>query len=652
MSKNSNKKGISVIIPCYNVENYIKKCLDNLENKLQNFDYEIILVDDCSTDNTKEIIKSIIKSKKIIFLENEENHGAGYSRNLALQKAKYDYISFIDADDFIDDNFYDEMMKQIKKEKADVVACDIKMVYEDSSLDFLHCCCDFVPSKYNLINTGLAASPCNKIIKKEYLLKYPFAEGIMNEDVPCILSIIANCEKVTYTSKTKYNYVQHLSSVQNSPLSDKRLDIFKAIDLFEQRIKGNKEYNDFMESVVFLQIICFLLYVHIKEKNVLVRGKFLKKFNKLASKYNIRKNRFYYNFVNSKNLKTRIYYKITNKLICNGFGYSASLFMCTYDFFKWIKNKKRGLKKSVIKNNITIDMLIKVCVKNQKINSTKTVSVVIPNYNYARFLYQRVYSILKQNYKINELIILDDCSKDSSIEVIDSIVNNLKKYMKITKVYNKTNSGSVFKQWKKALELSSSDYLWIAEADDYCDKKMLSSIMKLIEQDSEITLGYVDTAYIEVNGAKILKTIKPEIDIMKTGHWNSNFINDGKDEIKSYAFLNCTIANVSSVIFKKEDYSDIFKELVNYKQVGDYLFYLSVMERGKVAFVNKPLNYYRVHGDNVTSTTKKQLHFEELQRVHKILDSKYHFNKKQKYELQKRYKFLIRVWNLNDESDA
>ena len=112
MSKNSNKKGISVIIPCYNVENYIKKCLDNLENKLQNFDYEIILVDDCSTDNTKEIIKSIIKSKKIIFLENEENHGAGYSRNLALQKAKYDYISFIDADYFIDDNFYDEMMEQ------------------------------------------------------------------------------------------------------------------------------------------------------------------------------------------------------------------------------------------------------------------------------------------------------------------------------------------------------------------------------------------------------------------------------------------------------------------------------------------------------------------------------------------------------------
>lgn len=640
-----NKEGISIIIPCYNVEKYIEKCLTNIKKQLVNFDYEIILVDDCSTDNTKKIIKKLLGERNILYFENEKNSGAGFSRNFAVKKAKYDYVSFIDADDYVDDNFYDEMMSKMKKDKADVVACDIKMIYDDSSLDRLYCCCNYVPSKYNLINNGLAASPCNKIFKKEYLIKYPFAEGIMNEDIPCVLSIIANCKKVTYTDKTKYYYVQHSSSVQNSPLSDKKLDIFKAIDLFEERIRGNKEYNDFMEAIIFNQIVCFLLYVPIKEKNVFVRGKFLKKFNKYASKYQIRKNKFYYGLVNSKNLKTRLYYKVTNRLICNGFGYTASFVMCIYDLYRVLKNK---FKKSVIKSNITMQDLIDACKKNQRVSSLKTISVVIPNYNYEKFLYQRVYSILSQKYRINELIILDDCSTDNSREVIDDIIDNLKEYMDISKVYNKTNSGAVFKQWKKAIELSKSDYFWIAEADDYCDKNMLSSLMKLMEKDNEITIGYVDTSYIDTIGNRILKTIKPEIDIMKTGHWDKNFIHDGKEEIKEYAFLNCTIANVSSVVFKKDDYSDVFAELVNYKQVGDYLFYLNVMERGKIAFVNKPLNYYRVHGNNVTSQTKKELHFQELKRVHKLLDEKYHFTKKQKSELKKRYEFLERVWGLDN----
>lgn len=642
-SQKKFKRNLSIIIPCYNVEKFIVKCLDSLIVQLKNYNYEIILVDDNSIDKTYEIIKKYgNKNNNILILHNKENCGAGVSRNKALKVAKYDYISFIDSDDFIDNNFYDCMFDELENTKADLVACDINMVFEDGSSDILSKACFFVPSKYNLIDTGLAASPCNKIIKKDLLLKYPFAEGIMNEDVACILSVIANCKKVAYTEKTKYNYVQHKNSVQNSRLSLKRLDAIKSFKIFESRIRGNKEYDDFIAAVLFQQIICLLLYVPVKEKNYFRRAVFLTKFGKDIKGIDIIRNRFYWKFTEGLTPRAKLYYKTVVKLTCTGHGYLASLVMSFYRFYSKYKNKK-----NVIEKSINIKKLENCAKKNQRKRDKLKISVIVPNYNYEKFLLERIYSILSQNYKIYELIILDDCSTDNSRILIDKIVKELSPFINIKKDYNVKNSGSTFKQWKKAFEMAEGEYVWIAEADDYCDKKMLSSIMKMMEKDKEIKIGYVDTAFINKEGYKILKTIKPEIDIMKTGHWDKNFINDGKEEIKNYAYLNCTIANVSSVVFKNENYSEIFDELQNYKQVGDYLFYLTVMEKGKIAFVNKPLNFYRVHGNNVTSTTKKQLHFDELQKVHKLLDKKIHFTKEQKQMIEERYEFLKKVWELD-----
>lgn len=637
------KNGISIIIPCYNVERYITNCLNSINKQLKNIKYEIILIDDKSKDNTKKIIKEYLKNTdmNITLLENQKNIGAGASRNKALKQAKYDYISFVDSDDFLDDNYYEEMMSKID-DKTDVVVCDINFVYEDGAPDLLVKACDGKVNKYKLINNGLAASPCNKIIKKELLLKYPFAEGIMNEDIAAIIAIIANCNKLKVTHDTKYNYVQRSSSVQNSSLSDKRLDIFKSVDILKERIKDNLEYEDFLTAVIFQQIILFFAYVPIKEPNYFKRARFLKKFYKYSKEYSLRQNHLYWNFIELNNKKSRIYYKTLFKLNCNGFSYITSLIMSLYRIYKKIR-----LNNTVIKKDISLEDIIKVTKRNQKIKSKKTLTVAIPNYNYAAFMYQRLYSILCQSYKIEELIILDDCSSDNSRLIIDKLVEKLESYIKIKKIYNAKNSGSVFKQWKKALSESTTDYLWIAEADDYSDKKFLSSIMKLIEKDDNISIAYTDTSFINKEGVKILKSIKPEIDIMKTGHWDDDFINDGQKEIMDYAFLNCTIANVSSVIIKKLDYSECFKELTNYKQVGDYLFYIHAMEKGKIAYYNKPLNYYRLHGNNVTSTTKKQLHLDELKRVHNYIDDKYKLNSKQKRELQKRYKFLERVWELD-----
>ena len=135
-SKNENFKekfrGISVIIPCFNVEKYIINCLDSLIKQLDNYNYEIILIDDCSKDNTKGAIKEYISNlneNHITLLENEENIGAGASRNKAVNISKYDLISFIDADDYVDDNFFFEMINKMQENDADIVACDFNIIY-------------------------------------------------------------------------------------------------------------------------------------------------------------------------------------------------------------------------------------------------------------------------------------------------------------------------------------------------------------------------------------------------------------------------------------------------------------------------------------------------------------------------------------------
>lgn len=646
VNKNIKKEiqGISIIIPCFNVEKYIVNCLESLLEQLKNYNYEIILIDDCSKDSTKKVIKKYLndfKNPNITLLENKENIGAGASRNKAIKISKYDVISFIDADDYVDDNFFDEMINKMQENDADIVACDFNIIYEETGKSEVSKTCEFVPSKFNLLNNGLAASPCNKLIKKEYLEKYPFAEGIMNEDVPCILSIIANCKRVNYTDKTRYNYIQHNGSVQNSILSSKRLDIITAYNMFINRIKDNAEYNEFSQVVMYHQIICFLLYVPSKEENMFKRAKFLKSFYHKLGNIDIRKNHYYWDFIDGLSGKTKLYYKLMIRLICSGFTFMASFEIQFYKLYAKLN------KRNVIKQDLNIDDLIKAS-KNQNAmpDTDIKVSVVVPNYNYEKFLEQRIYSILNQNYKIYELIILDDCSKDNSIAKIEEIKAAISKYVNVKTFYNETNSGSAFKQWKKGMEIATGNYIWIAEADDYCEKNLIRNLIKPIKKDKNIMLSYADTAFIDAEGKIILKTIKPEIDIQKSGHWNHSYINEGIDEIKKFSFLNCTIANVSSCLIKNGNYEEYLKMSGEFRQAGDWLFYVNLISNGDIAFSNNVLNYYRVHGNNVSSTTNYQRHIDEIKRIHKYFVETFNLTTKEKNMMKERIDFLEKVWKL------
>lgn len=642
-------EGISIIIPNYNNGEHIVKCLDSIAAQTYR-KWEVIFVDDVSSDNSVEILRDYQKKHPklaITLIQNEENHGAGYNRNLGLQSATYDFISFIDSDDYIEENFLESLYESMKAQKSEVAMCDLFIRYpkDSSEKDIRSVACEGKVCLENIINTGHVASPCNKLFQKSMLLQYPFPEGIMNEDIATVVAILMNAKKISYTPDTYYNYVQHTGSVQNANLSSKRFDIFKSLDVLKERVDFEGNNKDYWDMIVYQQLIMLLLYVPPKEKNFGVRYRFLKEFGKLCKPYQIRQNHYFWNFLARQGKYHKMYYKLFMKFQDSGLPFLANCMISFYHFYS------SRVTHQITKNDVTLEDLIFLSKKQQKRKTPKhTISVVIPNYNYERFLYQRIYSILYQKVKIEELLILDDCSKDNSRAMIDELCEVLSPYITIRKLYNKMNSGTPFKQWQKGFLETKGDYVWIAEADDYCNERFLSELLKVFKNQDDVTLAYTDTAFVDADGRMILRSIVPEIDIEKTGHWDHSFVVDGMDEIKEHAYLNCTIANVSSVLFRRKDYSKYLEEATKYRQAGDWLVYLNVFREGSVAFCHKALNYYRLHGNNVTSQTKKQAHFDEIRRIHDYVEQEFGLDEKQKKAIQKRYDFLKEVWHLDDEN--
>lgn len=628
-SVNMEKKKISVIISIYNTEKYLERCLNSvLGQTYQNL--EILLVDDCSIDNSLKIMEKYAKKdKRIVILKNEKNIGLAASRNKALDRATGDYIGFIDSDDYIPEDYYKILEKNI--EKNELVVCDINLVYEKGNT--LTKCGTKDNKIINIMNNGLAASACNKLFKKELFTTMRYPNHIINEDVAVILPIVANCKNVKYTDQTYYNYVQRESSIQNTSIDRKRFDIFKTVSLAFEKIK-KQEYK---EAIIFNQIILLLLFVLPKEEKTSKRYKLLKEYAKLAKPYHIAQNKYLLEYISFQGFKHQLYYKALVKSVANNCVLLANFLIAFYHFYS------KHFTKEVIKENITDEDLVLLAKKNQEKKSKFKISVVIPNYNYSKFLYQRIYSILNQTNKIYEIILLDDCSTDDSKKVIKKIEKIISPYITLKTIFNEKNSGSAFNQWNVGFKEATGDYVWIAEADDYCDSKLLANLQKGLTKD--IVISYTDTSFIDTDGKVFLGSIVKEIDIQKSGHYSKSFVQEGLKELNDYAFLNTTIANVSSCIIRNGEY-DFFKEASKYKQTGDWFIYANLMFLGSVKYTYKQLNYYRVHGNNVTSTTKKEQHLKEIQSIHEYLDKKMKFNKHQKELIRNRYKFLRKVWDI------
>ena len=667
-----NGEKITVVVPCYNVENYLERCVESLLKQVYK-DIEIVLVDDCSTDSTRDIIKKYVKKHdNIRAIYNKQNRRQGYCRNVAIKTATTKYIAFIDSDDWAEPNFLQDLYDALASGDADLSVCDIYIKHDNPAADVRVRMYDPEPNRYGLINTGFAASSSNKLFKTELFKKHMYPGDIINEDIPVILDILYNYRAV-YTDKTYYNYYQRPGSTQNGEITSKRFDAFKAVDLLKENI-GSKVDKKTWNAIIWYQIIQILLGVLPRARGALYRSRLTREFFEYAKRYDmdiIDNPRLQEAILVSK--RSKIYLGSLVNLLKHRRFLLASILMGLFMFYKrhgyklrpikkvlWLlmllvrhpivffgRLKARIFRKYVIKKNISMADLVTVAKKQAAMPSEDPVSVVIPNYNYEKYLVQRVYSILYQTKKIGEILILDDNSTDGSVKMAQEIERAVGEDVSIRLINNTKNQGT-FRQWEKGFMESKYDYVWIAEADDFCSPKFLDSTMKPMRNNDNVVLSYVDTGFIDADGL-FLGSVKVHIDYQKSGHWDNDYINSGLDEVRTYSFLNNTIANVSSVVFRKKseiDYSELFSYSRNYKQAGDWVFYVNYMLHGDVAYTDKTFNYYRLHGNNVSSKTKASDHLNEIFEVYAMLNEKLHLTKPHKKAQSKRIKFLKKAWNI------
>lgn len=251
----------------------------------------------------------------------------------------------------------------------------------------------------------------------------------------------------------------------------------------------------------------------------------------------------------------------------------------------------------------------------------KKVSVVVPNYNYGKYIGGRIDSIVRQTYPIYELIVLDDCSADDSVEVIKRKLEEIRKgypKLKVRFVKNTKNSGKAMTQWKKGWEMATGDYIWIAEADDLCSRWFLEEAMKGFD-DPEVVLSYTESRLINSWGLVIAPNFRWSRDKEKTGHYKNSYINDGKKETAEILAIRCTIPNVSAVVFKNEKkYLKYLDEALKFVQVGDWYFYVKVLEDGKISYNRKSLNRFRVHRGSATNRGDE--HYREVVGIHEYFE--------------------------------
>ncbi|MGL4631742.1 MAG: glycosyltransferase family 2 protein [Leadbetterella sp.] len=216
------------------------------------------------------------------------------------------------------------------------------------------------------------------------------------------------------------------------------------------------------------------------------------------------------------------------------------------------------------------------------------VSVIVPNFNHEAYLDARLASILNQSFTDFEIILLDDASKDKSVDVLTKYTQDIRVSHFVK---NEKNSGSTFIQWQKGIELAKGDYIWIAESDDLCHENFLEYAIHDLMNDSKLGLVYYASEWIDSAGVVF---DKPNFED-EGGYWSgSEFIQ------KSFTKGN-SIYNASSALFSKDLLKNVdFESLTTYKYTGDWLFWVQMIQNTHIKRRSERYNRFRRHSHNVS----------------------------------------------------
>lgn len=248
---------ISVVITAYNVEPFISTCINSVL-KSEHEDLEVVVVEDCSTDNTKERIEEI-EDKRIKVVYNEENVGAGMSRRIGIQNSTGDYVITVDGDDYVAPEFIGDLAKCAEETKADIVSGGITVLRDEKVGAYdIYCYGNRIvtgPEKITEFFGEKIVFLNNKIVKRELYDTVPYSSRRFIEDTPTVAPLLYLAKSTAYVNTVGYIYRQHPSSLchQSTPFKNTLYRALCAKDLYNWFKDKEEVYKGMFGISLFLE---------------------------------------------------------------------------------------------------------------------------------------------------------------------------------------------------------------------------------------------------------------------------------------------------------------------------------------------------------------------------------------------------------------
>lgn len=343
-----NNIKLSIIIPVYNTEKYIQRCLDSVMEAIDD-EMEVLIINDGSPDDSESIILTYLEKSNQLRYFKKENGGLSDVKNYGIERARGEYIIFLDSDDYIESDMYKKMLEVLEKDNSEVVVCDIRMVYEnDSKLNRVESCNNINRNNifFQIVDTPLMAASWNKIVKKSLYEGLDFPKGMNNEDISVTPIILGKAKKISIVNEPFYNYVQRSGSIQNSQFGENRFVILKTSKLALERAKifDKAKQEEIKGSIYLHQILALALY-SIRQQKFNRRKELLNKYMNLVETdfKDIFDNTYVSEMKTWGSIYKKVYSTMAFSLLKNKHYNIASIFFGVYNVSISLKNATKRL---------------------------------------------------------------------------------------------------------------------------------------------------------------------------------------------------------------------------------------------------------------------------------------------------------------------
>jgi len=244
-------------------------------------------------------------------------------------------------------------------------------------------------------------------------------------------------------------------------------------------------------------------------------------------------------------------------------------------------------------------------------SSKPLVTVMLPNYNHAPFLNERLESIVNQGIDDLEILLMDDCSRDVSPQILQDFC---RRDPRARFLANTTNSGSTFRQWKKGLAEARGEFVWIAESDDAADPELLRSLLALHEAHPETILCYAQSLMLDLSSRPYGPATSWTDDI-DPERWKQDYVAPGLEELAVALSVKNTIPNVSAVLFRN---LPVLRKVIdeNMRLCADWLSYVRLCGHGEIGYCHRPLNRWRLASSNARTKPPGETEWLEGARIY------------------------------------